>query len=286
MKKNSLVIISGVGFRIKKEFSKRNYVINNVFDDDNVYQNIGLASAKILAEKGYNLLLISRTQNKLELIKKSLLNINPYINVHFRAVNLLNEEDVKIMFSKLPKYENYSYVQSAGLSAGGYELKDDNPYLKIEDLPLDLPVKEFEVVIKSLLLCVKCLLPIFKTQAQSKIIVINSMSGIRSYPRGFSHSSAKGGLHSAIRSLSLELDKKNIYLSEINPGIVETGAYESEKVKEAVREISKDFGYSYKNLPKINPISVAEAVLLCLESNSNILTINMVPKGQWKHLGA
>lgn len=280
---NKLIIISGVGFKTNKSFIE----INDLFEDSQVFQNIGLATAKILVENNYNVLLISRTDSKLKTIKKSLEKINSRVNIHIHAIDLLNEKRVKNIFLNFPQYKSYDYIHSAGLSAGGYKIKNDNPYLNIEDLPVELPIKEFEVVIKSLLIIIKNILPKLKKQKESKVIVINSMSGIRPYAKGFSHSSAKGGLHNAIRSLSLELEKYNIYFTEINPGIVETGSYQTSEVIESVMEIASGFGHSYNNsLPKIKPSSVAKSVLFCIENEANILTINLVPKGQWKHQGA
>ena len=47
-----------------------------------------------------------------------------------------------------------------------------------------------------------------------------------------------------------------------------------------------EFGYNYDDIPKISPITVAETIELCLRSEANIMTINLLPEGQWKHQGA
>ena len=69
------VIISGCGF-IAKSINK---LPNNIFDSKDVKINIGTATAYTLAESGYDLILISRTQKKLDLIKKSLLDLFPNV---------------------------------------------------------------------------------------------------------------------------------------------------------------------------------------------------------------
>ncbi len=279
---NKTIIISGVGFRQKNE----SYKVENIFNTNKVFLNIGCATAKVLAKSGYNLILISRTESKLQIIKNSLKELYPNIQVDYKVIDLINEKSIKDFFSSLDKNFEYNYVHSAGLSAGGYKIKDNNPYLEIENIPIELPTKEFEVVIKSLLLMIQSFIPIFKNQKTSRVIVVNSLSGIRAYPLGFSHSAAKGGLHNAVRSLSLELAKKNIFFSEINPGIVDTGAYENDSVIDSVKKIGKEFGYDYDKIPKISPITVAETIELCLRSEANIMTINLLPEGQWKHQGA
>jgi len=282
MQMNKTIIISGTSFKFKDEF----YQNENIFTSKNVFLNIGCATAKILAENNYDLIILSKTEFKLEKIKRSLQELFPTNNISYQTIDLINESSVKKFFKSLDKKLEYSYVHSAGLSTGGYHVENNNPYLEIGNIPIDLPTKEFEVVVKSLLLMINGLIPFFKKQKSSRVIVVNSLSGVRAYPLGFSHSAAKGGLHNAIRSLSLELAKDKIYFSEINPGIVDTGGYENEFVIKSVKKIGKEFGYDYDEIPKISPITVAETIELCLRSEANIMTINLLPEGQWKHQGA
>jgi len=277
------IIISGVGFKPKNNNLTSD---ENIFNSKNVFLNIGCASAKVLAKSGYNLIILSRTEEKLKRIKDNLLELYPNVTIKYNAIDIISETSINAFFSQLDTNIEYGYVHSAGLSAGGYKIKDNNPYLEIDDIPVDLPIREYEVVVKSLLLMIRGFQPIFKRQKSSRVVVVNSLSGIRAYPLGFSHSAAKGGLHNAIRSLALELSKKNIFFSEINPGIVDTGAYENDFVIESVRKIGREFGYNYDEIPKISPIAVAEAIELCLKSEANIMTINLLPEGQWKHQGA
>lgn len=279
---NHTIIIAGVGFKYNESFNWN----ENIFESEDIKQNIGLAVAKLLAEQNYNIILISKTQEKLDKIKKDIKAIHPTVNIEIYSMDLLKKLDIVQFIGSLSSNTSYSLVHSAGLSAGGYSLKEDNPYLPLEEIPDDLPTLEFNAVVKSFLLMMQGLLPKFRSQRSSRVIVINSMSGIRPYPRGFSHSSAKAGLHNAIRSLTLELACDNIYFSEINPGIVSTGSYDSEAVVESVKIISEKFGYSYDSLPSISPRSVAEAVLFCLKNEANVMTINLLPNDQWKNQGA
>ena len=184
------------------------------------------------------------------------------------------------------KKELVYLVHSAGLSAGSYDILGDNPYLRIEDTPADLPNLEFEVTVKSLLILMKALLPRFELQEESRVVVVSSMSGIRAVPFGYSHSAAKAGLYHAIRSLTLELNKRKIYISEVAPGMVNTGMYDSSVVQKAIVEMGKYFGYNYKdgNIPQMPPKEVADAVKLCLTSEAHILSLNLVAKGQWPNL--
>ncbi len=276
------IVILGVGFKANGSFDHS----ENVFLTKNAKINIGAACAKQFASLGYDLIIISKTPEKINKIREDLIALYPNIDIVAKPIDVLDNNQVSDFFKGLDPRCSYSYVHSAGLGAGGYHIKDDNPYLALEDIPIDLPTKEFEVVVKSLLAFIRGFLPFFRNQVKSKVVVVNSMSGIRPYPLGFSHSSAKAGLHNAVRSLTLELNKENVYFSEVNPGMADTGFYDGEAVIDAVQKISKEFGYNYDELPQMSPYDVADAVKLCLESKAHILEINLVSEGQFPHCGA
>lgn len=279
---SSRIVILGVGYKTNEAFKQE----ENVFESSNAKINMGAACARQLAKAGHDLIIISKTSEKINKVRNDLLILYPNRKIEAKVIDVLKTEEVNEFFESLDKDYHYDYVHSAGLGAGCYQIKDDNPYLAIEDIPVDLPSKEFEIVVKSLLIFVRGFLPFFKNQHRSKVVVINSMSGIRPYPLGFSHSSAKAGLHNAVRSLTLELNKKYIYFSEINPGMADTGSYDGVAVVDAVQKISKEFGYNYNELPQMSPYEVADAVKLCLESNAHILEVNLVSEGQFPHCGA
>ena len=281
---NRKIIITGCGFKSNKSLAN----LENIFHDSSVKINIGTATAKLLYESGYDIILLSKTKEKLELIKNSLLkNINKPSSIFIEQVDLLNTSEVESFVHNLVNTPfSYSLVHSMGLSSNTYSVKDDNPYKSVSETSSEMLLLEFESVTSSLLLMVKNLLPILKGQQESNIIVINSMSGIRSFPYGFSHTAAKGGLHQAVRSLCLELNKENIFVSEIMPGIVDTGYYDSVATQEAVVEIAKTFGYQYQDLPMMEPIEIAKAVKLCLESGAHYTELKVVSKGQFPHSGS
>lgn len=276
------IIILGVGFKAKADYNPK----ENIFETNHVKVNIGAACALQLAEAGHDLIIIARSSEKINRVKNDLLALFPERSIEAKALDVLNAEEVDRFFAGLDADCHYDYVHSAGLGAGAYKIKDDNPYLPVEDIPIDLPTKEYEAVVKSLLAFVKGFLPFFKKQEKSKVIVINSMSGIRPYALGFSHSGAKAGLHNAVKSLTLELCKEQVYFSEINPGMVNTGAYDGDAVIESVRSIGKEFGYDYEDLPQMSPYEVGNAVKFCLESEAHVLELNLVAEGQFPHCGA
>jgi len=278
------LIITGVGYR--SDFDAVSH--RNVYRDVDIKPNIGAVVALCAAQSGYRLVLVSRTAQKLENIRSSIIEIVPSAQIDLWPVDLLNPDDVKKCVSLLQNDCEIDLVHSAGLGAGTYQLPGDNPYLEIGETPVELPSLEFESVVRSLLIQVQCLLPRWRKQKQSRIVVISSMSGIRAVPFGYSHSSAKAGLHHAVRSMSLELNPLGIRVSEVLPGIVNTGMYDPPLVDSAIRKMGRSFGYEYEQgkLPQMDPMAVAEAVLLCLNTTAHILQISLVADGQFPFHGS
>ncbi len=282
MTSKPVVIVAGAGYRT----SEPSRSVVSLFSDPSVKVNIGAAVARTLASKGFNLIVVSRTREKAERLAKDLTQQFPERRIIGRSVDILKEDEVAGFAASLDENESYAYVHSAGLSTGSYHLENDNPYLPIESTPTQLPTLEFDAVVRSLLLMIRALLPRLARMGSSRVVVVSSMSGIRSYPLGYSHASAKAGLHAAVRALALELAPRGVLISEVLPGIVDTGLYDNPVVQRAVREIGGYFGWTGEHVPQMTPYAVAEAVALCMTSPAHVLSINMVADGQWPHQGA
>jgi len=294
---NVLVIVSGVGYKkVNRIFGSEETSELIRIDGVNYKINVGAATAKTLAREGAKVCMVARREERLSNLRRYICdqtkcNSN---NIFYRSVDLLDEKSVSAFVASLPEDRPIWVVHSIGLGSQVYSINGDNPYLPFEKTPADVVVKEFEVPVKSLLLLVQSLEHTFQKQEETRVVVVTSMSGIRPYMYGYSHASAKAGIHHAVRSLSLELSRryKSVYVSEILPGIVDTGLYDSKEVIKSVQEIGETFGfsgekkYTEESFPLMPPSSVAEAIVLALQSDAHILSINMVAHGQFTNIGA
>jgi NAD(P)-dependent dehydrogenase (short-subunit alcohol dehydrogenase family) len=279
-----LILITGVGYRHVEPATPE----GNIFNSPACKPNIGAAIALELAEAGYPVVIVARSAEKLDRVRASVIDRVPAARVIVAPTDLMRLEAAESMVSRLPADATMHVVHSAGLSSGDYTLADDNPYLPVSAMPVELPTLEFDAVVRTLLIVMQTLLPRLRLQARSKVVVISSMSGIRAFPLGYAHASAKGGLHHAIRSLALELNQESIHVTEINPGIVDTGFYDSPSVLEACIGVAKTFGYDVGSdaFPQLDPREVGRTVRLVMEADAHILTINLVPFGQYPHTGS
>jgi NADP-dependent 3-hydroxy acid dehydrogenase YdfG len=69
----------------------------------------------------------------------------------------------------------------------------------------------------------KALLPALERSGNGHVVVVGSVAGIEVYPGGGGYTAAKHAAHAIAKTLRLELLGKPIRVSEVAPGMVETG---------------------------------------------------------------
>ena len=103
-------------------------------------------------------------------------------------------------------------------SAGGFWKQ-----LSVEETP----EKEWDQVIdlnlKSIFLCAKAAIPVFKRQGHGRIVNIGSMAGVSVLqPSSPPYAAAKAGVHSLTRVLAFELGRHGVTVNAIAPGTTAT----------------------------------------------------------------
>jgi len=290
--KGKRILITGVGLKPAEfvfkdittgESSHTSIVINN----KEYKANIGAATAFECARAGAIVYLVSRTESKLQMIKKWIEDNISDAHVEHSAIDLNDMNAIKDMVDSIPDDLPLYWVQSVGLGAGTVKLKDDNPYLLIDDLSEELIEAEL-TVLKNTISLLRLLLPKFKKQAETRVCVVSSMSAVRSVISGSMHMAAKGAISRFTNAAMIELDKDKIFVTDIRPGIVDTGMYDTRVVQKTVSMMGKNFGYDYSktNLFCTPPSAVGEAIVTALTSRGHITSINMVARGQWPHEGS
>ena len=115
------------------------------------------------------------------------------------------------------------------------------------------------------------------------------MSAIRGYSSGGAHCAAKGALDRYVNSVMLGLYKKNIFVTTIRPGGVDTGLYDNEVVQNAIFEINDD-GYGgiwrKEGIKLIPPTSIGKIIYSVLVNDSHITSLNVVSRKQSPNEGS
>lgn len=246
--------------------------------------NIGTAISAVLTRHGADVLMVWHTIEKLKNIKSALFEWLFSHHIDSAAVDLLDEQSVKKFVSKLPTDKPIYRVQSIWLWAGNYHLKNDNPYLPLEEMDVWLIEAEATTVLKGTHIMMKALLPVLKKQPESKIVIISSMSAIRWYALWSSHCPAKAAIDKYANVAMLKLYKDNIRVSTVRPGAVDTGMYDDQETRNAVRNISAEYNGVWKkdkDIVLMPPTAVGEMVKTILTSPAHIAEVNMLSKSQF-----
>lgn len=291
------VLITGVGFReakhVFRDIITREETHDSIFLNNQAMKiNIGSGIAFVIAANGATIHLVSRSEDKLAILKENIVNILdiPKERVEYSAVNLFDKKAVhSFVQQQLPKDKPLFWAHSIGLGAGDYQIKGDNPYLHIENIPIELLENESLAVLRGTHLLMQELLPQFKKQnkkfkTETRIAIVTSMSAIRGYNRGGTHTAAKGAISRYTNSAMIDLWKDKIYITDVRPGDIDTGMYDNKTVQAAILDIVKEYGQS--KLTMAPPVSIGYVVNTIFTIPAHIPSVNLVAKGQHPHEGS
>lgn len=175
---------------------------------------IGEAFAYKFAEAGFNLILLARRKDKLESLKKALLekfkvNIDVFESDvrSYKKLETLVNENIEI-FEKTD-----ILVNNAGLAAG---------LEKIQDGKLDNWERMLDTNVKGLLFISRLILPIMIKKANGLVINISSIAGREVYPSGNVYCASKAAVRTLSKSMTIDLNGTGVKVCNIDPGMVET----------------------------------------------------------------
>jgi short-subunit dehydrogenase len=208
-------------------------------------------------------------------------------NVEYRVADLNDKNQIAELVASIPRDLPLDLVQSVGLGAGTIQLENDNPYLAIDRVSGNLIEAELSVLHNTVALLQGCL-PLFRQQQETCVCIVSSMSAVRSVVSGSVHMAAKAAISRFANAAMIELNRENIFITDVRPGIVDTGLYDDKIIRDTVKLMGQNYGYDYSrsDIFCAPPTAVAEAIVNVLISRAHITSINMVARGQWPHEGS
>ena len=174
---------------------------------------IGAATAKTLADKGYDLILNGRRLDRLQEQATQLQN-EFGIKTHLMNVDVRDSEAVEKYIASLPSEWKAIdvLVNNAGLAAG---------LQNIENGSIDHWNRMIDTNIKGLLFVTKVMIPLLK-DTKGHIVNIGSIAGKEVYPNGNVYCGTKHMVDALNKALRRELAEAGVKVSSVNPGAVET----------------------------------------------------------------
>jgi len=173
---------------------------------------IGMATAKIFAINGINLILCGRRQERLDTLKNEL---NSLCNIHILNFDVRSKKDVFLKIKSLPKVFSTIdiLINNAGNAHGLDKIQEGN--LEDWDAMIDINVK-------GLLYVSKAVLPTMLLSQSGHIINIGSTAGKEVYPKGNVYCASKYAVDAINQGMRIDLNGKGIKVGAINPGMVAT----------------------------------------------------------------
>jgi len=206
---------------------------------------IGKATALAFAKAGIDVALVSRSQDKLEVVANAALEIG--VKAKAYVLDLAKIEEVKAGISAIAA--DFAPIDILVNNAGmGYT----NPLV---DTPLSDWQRVIDLNLTSVFQCILGILPAMRDQQRGTIINVGSIAGQQPFPDWGAYSVSKAGLIALSKTLAAEERNHGIRVVSISPGAVNTSLWDTDTVK-------ADLNRSAMLTPEIVAQSILHTALL------------------------
>lgn len=228
---------------------------------------IGKATAYELAKIGFKLIICGRRKTILENIEKDLNKITSAVSLCF---DVSDNSEVNLAINSLPKdWANIDVLINNAGNAHGMDLFQES---NIDDWD-----KMIDINVKGLLYVTKSIISNMIKNSNGHVINIGSLAGREVYTKGNVYSASKFAVKAISQSLRLDLNKYNIKVSEINPGLVET-SFSDIRFKGDLKKANS----VYKGYKALQAEDIAEIIsfVITRPSHVNIADLLVLPSAQ------
>jgi 3-hydroxy acid dehydrogenase / malonic semialdehyde reductase len=210
---------------------------------------IGEATAEILAENGFRLIMTGRREDRLEEMKTRLGKLTPVFTLCF---DIRKREEVFDAVDSLPEdwRDIDILVNNAGLAAGMDFIHEGD----IDDWD-----RMIDTNIKGLLYISRKVSPGMAERGRGHIINVGSIAGREMYEKGNVYSATKHAVEALSKGMRIDLLRYGIRVSTVSPGLVET-EFSIVRFK-GDQEKAK---YPYRGMVPLTARDVAEAVFFMI----------------------
>ena len=228
---------------------------------------IGKATAYELAKVGFKLIICGRRKDILCIIKEDLNKITSTTTLCFDVS--INSEVTRSISSLPKKWKNINVLINNAGNAHGMDLFQ---YGNINDWD-----KMIDINVKGLMYVTKAIINRMIENSTGHIINIGSLAGREVYPKGNIYCASKYAVKAISQSPRLDLNKHNIKVSEINPGLVET-SFSDVRFKDDT-QTAKNIYKGYEAL-QANDIAEIISFIISRPKHVNIADLLVLPSDQ------
>jgi NADP-dependent 3-hydroxy acid dehydrogenase YdfG len=222
---------------------------------------IGQATANLLAQNNFNLILCGRRADRLEAMTPALSPLCKIITLNFDVRN--QEEVVRSIASLPPEWKKIDVlVNNAGNAHGLSPIQNGD--VADWDAMIDINVK-------GLLYVSKEIMPLMIEKTSGHIINIGSIAGKEVYANGNVYCASKYAVDAITQGMRIDLNPHGIKVTGIHPGMVET---EFSLVRfKGDEERAKNV---YKGLTPLRPEDIADLILFAVTRPAHVVVADMI----------
>jgi len=230
---------------------------------------IGKATAYAFAKNGANVIITARRKNLIDDIAEDIKS-KYGVKVLSLQLDVRDKNQVLQVVNSLPNdWKNIDIlINNAGLARGLNKFYEDDPNGWDEMIDTN---------VKGLLFVTHAILPGMIERKFGHIINIGSIAGHEAYPKGAVYCATKHAVDAITRSIRMDTIDKNILVSTIDAGLVETNFSnirfngDTEKAKQV-----------YRGLKPLTGEDVADAIIYCASrpAHVNIAEITLLAARQ------
>lgn len=205
---------------------------------------IGAEMARLCAKHGASLVLIARSVDKLESLKKELQGQHA-ADVAVRGLDVADSNAVQSVFSDILAQIGHVDILVNNAGFGVFRHAHETGIHEIRSM--------FEVNVIGLMACTSMVLPGMRERRSGHIINIASQAGKIATPKSSVYSATKHAVLGYTNSLRMELSDCGIYVTSVNPGPIATNFF----------DIADEQGTYVKNIQRfmLQPEYVAQQVV-------------------------
>jgi NADP-dependent 3-hydroxy acid dehydrogenase YdfG len=228
---------------------------------------IGEATARLLSEKSYNLILCGRRQDRLLALQKEL---SAKTSVTTLSFDVRNQQEVKKAIQSLTgDWKNIDVlINNAGNAHGLDPIQTGS----VEDWDAMIDIN-----VKGLLYVSREVIPLMTQRNSGHIINIGSLAGKEVYPNGNVYCASKFAVDALTRGIRMDLNSFGIKVTSVNPGLVDT-EFSLVRFKGDAEKASS----VYKGLKPLVAEDIADIILYVLSAPPHVVLadITVLPTAQ------
>ena len=223
---------------------------------------IGESCARLFAQRGANLILLARREERLNALREELsgTGVDVDVRVHDVRAQALADELAANLRERgvVPDI----LLNNAGLGRGLATIQEGD----IEDWE-----EMIDTNVKGLLYMTRAILPLMVERDRGHVINIGSIAGRWVYPAGNVYNATKFAVYALNEAMSIDLVGTNIRVSSIDPGAVET-EFSLVRFRGDVERAEK----IYQGYTPLTPDDVADAVCYVANAPPHVNVLQLV----------